>query len=153
MQTVTPQQMLNSVGTSLPPTDWFCVTQQQIDKFADCTHDHQFIHVDEEKARQTPFGTTIAHGFLTLSMLSYFAESFSLQVEGAVMGINYGFNKVRFLAPVSQGARIRCVAHVKGVDNTKPGQYKVTYDVIIEIENSDKPALMAEWIGLQLVKQ
>ena len=153
MQTVTPQQMLNSVGTNLPPTDWFCVTQQQIDQFADCTHDHQFIHVDEEKARQTPFGTTIAHGFLTLSMLSYFAESFSLQVEGAVMGINYGFNKVRFLTPVTQGARIRCVAQVKGVDNTKPGQYKVTYDVIIEIENSDKPALMAEWIGLQLVKQ
>ena len=153
MQTVTPQQMLNSVGTNLPPTDWFFVTQQQIEQFADCTHDHQFIHVDEEKARQTPFGTTIAHGFLTLSMLSYFAESFSLQVEGAVMGINYGFNKVRFLTPVTQGARIRCVAQVKGVDNTKPGQYKVTYDVIIEIENSDKPALMAEWIGLQLVKQ
>ncbi len=145
--------MLDSIGHSLPPTDWFCVTQQQIDRFADCTHDHQFIHVDEEKARQTPFGTTIAHGFLTLSMLSYFAESFSLQVEGAVMGINYGFDKVRFLAPVTQGSRIRGIARIKEVDDTKSGQYKVTYDVTIEIENSAKPALKAEWIGLQLIKK
>lgn len=153
MQIVTHQQMLDSIGHSLPPTDWFCVTQQQIDRFADCTHDHQFIHVDEEKARQTPFGTTIAHGFLTLSMLSYFAESFSLQVEGAVMGINYGFDKVRFLAPVTQGSRIRGIARIKAVDDTKSGQYKVTYDVTIEIKNSAKPALKAEWIGLQLIKK
>jgi len=150
---VAVSEMVNQIGHKFEPGNWMTLDQDRINSFADCTEDHQFIHVDEEKARQTPFGTTIAHGFLTLSMLSYFAESFSLQVEGAVMGINYGFDKVRFLAPVTQGSRIRGIARIKEVDDTKSGQYKVTYDVTIEIENSAKPALKAEWIGLQLIKK
>ena len=151
MKTVTQQEMLNSVGTVLAPTDWFTITQQQINAFADCTHDHQFIHVDEQQASQTPFGSTIAHGFLTLSMLSHFAESFSLQVEGVTMGINYGFDKVRFIAPVAVNSRIRCHAKVLAVSEDKPHQFKVTHEVIIEIEGNEKPALIAHWIGLQLV--
>ena len=152
MQVVTREEMKNSVGKVLPPTDWFTVTQKQIDLFAECTHDHQFIHVDPQKAAKTPFGSTIAHGFLSLSMLSYFAESFALQVEGAYMGINYGFNKVRFIAPVKVDSRIRCHATVVDVSEDKPNQFKVTNEVTIEIEGSDKPALKAEWIGVQLVK-
>ena len=88
MQTLTREALLASAGETLPVTDWFTITQSQIDNFADCTHDHQFIHIDAEKAALTPFGSTIAHGFLSLSMLSYFAQSFGLQAEGAVRPFN-----------------------------------------------------------------
>ena len=125
--------------------------QDQIDEFADCTHDQQFIHVDPEKARETPFGTTIAHGFLTLSMLSYFAGSYSVIIEGFYMGVNYGFDKVRFLAPVKVNSRIRAVPRIMDVVEKKSGQYMFKTEVVIEIEGEDKPALIAEWLGVQMV--
>jgi acyl dehydratase len=139
------------IGYQSEPTEWFTITQDQIDEFADCTHDQQFIHVDPEKARDTPFGTTIAHGFLTLSMLSYFAGSYSVVIEGYYMGVNYGFDKVRFLAPVKVNSRIRAVPRIMDVIEKKPGQYMFKTEVVIEIEGEDKPALIAEWLGVQMV--
>ncbi|NIB41404.1 MaoC family dehydratase [Pseudomaricurvus alkylphenolicus] len=152
MKIVSREEFLNSAGQQLESSDWFTVTQDQIDQFAECTHDHQFIHVDPEKAKATPFGSTIAHGFLSLSMLSYFAESFNLVVEGVYMGVNYGFDKVRFIAPVKVNSRIRCHAKVIDVVEKNPGQFMMTTDVEVEIEGSDKPALKAEWIGMQMAK-
>lgn len=139
------------IGYESEPTDWHTVTQEAINQFADCTFDHQFIHVDPERAKQTPFGGTIAHGFLSLSMLSHFAEQFSLMVEGLTMGLNYGFDKVRFMAPVREGKRIRALSKVLDIDETKPGQYRFKVQVTIEIEGEEKPALIAEWLTMQLV--
>ncbi len=151
MKIVSREEILNCVGQELETTDWFTVTQEQINQFADCTLDQQFIHVDPEKAKQTPFGSTIAHGFLSLSMLSHFAETFSLAVEGVYMGVNYGFDKVRFISPVKVDSRIRCHAKVIAVVEKKPGQFMITTDVEVEIEGGEKPALKAEWIGMQMV--
>ncbi|BFM18107.1 MaoC family dehydratase [Maricurvus nonylphenolicus] len=152
MKIVSREEVLNSVGQQLETSDWFTVTQDQINQFADCTRDHQFIHVDPEKAKETPFGSTIAHGFLTLSMLSHFSEAFNLVIEGVYMGVNYGFDKVRFIAPVKVGSRIRCHAKLIAAVEKNPGQFMLTNEVEVEIEGSDKPALKAEWIGMQMVK-
>jgi len=134
------------------PTRWHQVSQEQINQFADCTYDHQFIHIDPEKAKETPFGTTIAHGFLSLSLLSHFAEEFSLIIEGFYMGINSGFDKVRFLQPVKVDSRIRAHAKTLSIDETKPGQFRLKTQVTVEIEGNDTPALIAEWISIQMVK-
>ncbi len=142
-----------AAGTLEKTSDWVMVDQNLINLFADATHDHQFIHVDEERAKtQTPFGGTIAHGFLSLSLLSHFVETTLPGIEGAVMGINYGLDKVRFLMPVPSGSRLR--AHFKLVECTerKPGEVLNKYEVTVEIENSDKPALIAEWLGLTIVR-
>ena len=139
------------VGHICEPTDWFEVTQEQVNVFADCTLDRQFIHIDPEAAAETPFGGTIAHGFLTLSMLAYFSQSFSLSIEGSYMGVNKGFNKVRFVAPVAVGSRIRCHTTVAEINEKKPGQYDFKMDISIEIEGGDKPALVAEWLSVQMV--
>ena len=139
------------VGHICEPTDWFEVTQEQVNIFADCTLDRQFIHIDPEAAAETPFGGTIAHGFLTLSMLAYFSQSFSLSIEGSYMGVNKGFNKVRFVAPVAVGSRIRCHTTVAEINEKKPGQYDFKMDISIEIEGGDKPALVAEWLSVQMV--
>lgn len=134
------------------PTRWHQVSQEQINQFADCTYDHQFIHIDPEKAKETPFGTTIAHGFLSLSLLSHFAEEFSLIIEGFYMGINSGFDKVRFLQPVKVDSRIRAHAKTLSIDESKPGQFRLKTQVTVEIEGNDTPALIAEWISIQMVK-
>ena len=139
------------VGHICEPTDWFEVTQEQVNVFADCTLDRQFIHIDPEAAAETPFGGTIAHGFLTLSMLAYFSQSFSLSIEGSYMGVNKGFNKVRFVAPVAVGSRIRCHTTVAEINEKKPGQYDFKMDISTEIEGGDKPALVAEWLSVQMV--
>lgn len=139
------------IGRESEPTKWFEVTQEQINQFADCTHDHQFIHVDPEKAKETPFGTTIAHGFLSLSMLSHFSEEFSLTIEGAYMGINYGFDSVRFIAPVKVNSRIRAHAKTLDIVEKNPGQFMSKTEVTVEIEGEEKPALKAVWIGMQMV--
>ena len=139
------------IGYESEPTDWHTVTQEAINQFADCTLDHQFIHVDPERAKQTPFGGTVAHGFLSLSMLSHFAEEFMVMIEGAHMGLNYGFDKVRFIAPVAVDSRIRARAKFIDITETKPGQFRFTTQVTIEIEGQDKPALIAEWLTMQLV--
>ena len=140
------------IGFEAEPTAWHVITQAQIDQFADCTLDHQFIHVDEEKAKATPFGSTIAHGFLSLSMLSHFAENFSVIIEGFYMGLNAGFDKVRFLQPVQVNSRIRAHAKTLVIEEKKPGQYRLCTQVTVEIEDCDTPALVAEWISVQMVK-
>ena len=140
------------IGYQAEITDWHQVTQDQINQFADCTLDHQFIHVDEERAKATPFGSTIAHGFLSLSMLSHFAESFSVIIDGFYMGLNAGFDKVRFLQPVIVNSRIRAHAKTLSIEEKKPGQFRLCTEVTIEIENCDKPALVAQWVSVQMVK-
>ncbi|MBT8148769.1 MAG: MaoC family dehydratase, partial [Gammaproteobacteria bacterium] len=118
----------------------------------DCTLDHQFIHIDPEKAAQTPFGGTVAHGFLTLSMLAHFSEQFGLVIKGTYMGVNYGFDSVRFIAPVKTGSRIRAQAKSLEIIEKRPGQFMSKTEVTVEIEGEDKPALKAVWIGMQMVK-
>ncbi|NQY35179.1 MAG: MaoC family dehydratase [Alteromonadaceae bacterium] len=150
--TIKKDELAKYIDHQAEPTSWHQVTQAQIDQFADCTLDHQFIHVDEEAAGKTPFGSTIAHGFLSLSMLSHFAESYSLIIEGFYMGLNAGFDKVRFLQPVKVNSRIRAHAKTLSIVETKPNQYRINTEVTIEIENCEKPALVAQWISVQMVK-
>lgn len=139
------------VGTELGVSDWLLIDQDRVNAFADATLDHQFIHVDEEKAAQTPFGGTIAHGFLTLSLLPYFLESAALPIEGTLMGINYGTDKVRFLQPVKVGSQIRARTVLAAADERRPGQWLLKQKVTVEIENEDKPAMVAEALMLIFV--
>jgi acyl dehydratase len=129
-------------------SDWVEVTQQMIDRFADATGDHQFIHVDPERAAQTPFGTTIAHGFLTLSLLPLLAARTpdAPRLDGAVMGVNYGGDRVRFLTPVPSGSRVRARSVLSAFAEKRPGVYQYTNATTVEIEGQDKPAMVAEWI-------
>ncbi len=142
--------MKDRIGEDQGSGDWFTVTQEQIDQFADVTHDHQFIHIDPERAAaETPFGGTIAHGFLTLSMLVHLQESIKADpgpLEGIVMGINYGFEKVRFINPVPSGSRIRLSAVISNVE-LKGTSVQTTRTMTVEIDGSERPALVAEWIG------
>ena len=138
------------IGHVCEPTQWFEVTQEQVNEFAKCTIDRQFIHIDPVAAANTPFGGTIAHGFLTLSMLSYFSESFNLVIEGIYMGVNKGFDKVRFVAPVRVGSKIRCHATIADITEKRPGQFDFKIEVSVEIEGGDKPALVAEWLSVQM---
>ena len=137
----------NDEGTG----EWFEVTQDRINQFADVTHDHQFIHVDPEAAKATPFGTTIAHGFLTLSMLTRLtvgassAPQDAARFDGMLMGINYGFNKVRFVNPVKVGSRIRARAVTSNVE-LKGNSLEISRSITVEIEDEEKPALVAEWV-------
>jgi acyl dehydratase len=131
--------------------EWFQVTQEQIDQFADVTHDHQFIHVDPVRAKDTPFGTTIAHGFLTLSMLTHLSAGASSgppdpgKYAGMLTGINYGFNRVRFISPVKVGSRIRSRAVTANAE-LKGDAVELTRNITVEIEGEEKPALAAEWV-------
>jgi len=145
-------QIAEYIGFQSAPTPWHVINQEQIDQFADCTLDHQFIHVDEEKAKATPFGSTIAHGFLSLSLLSHFAEDFSVIIDGFYMGLNAGFDKVRFLQPVKVDSRVRAHAKTLVIEEKKPGQYRLCTEVTVEIEGCDTPALVAEWVSVQMVK-
>jgi acyl dehydratase len=151
MKTVSRETLQSEVNTATITTDWFEVKQSQIDQFADCTLDHQFIHIDPEAAAKSPFGTTIAHGFLSLSMLSHFAESFGTMIEGVYMGVNYGFDKVRFISPVAVNSKIRANAKLVEATEKKPGQFMLKTEIEVEIEGTDKPALKAEWITMQMV--
>ena len=149
---INKDDIANYIDFQAQPTPWHTVTQGQINQFADCTLDHQFIHVDEEKAKQTAFGSTIAHGFLSLSLLSHFAEDFSVIIDGFYMGLNAGFDKVRFLQPVKVNSRIRAHAKTLSIEEKKTGQYRLCTEVTVEIEDCDTPALVAEWVSVQMVK-
>ena len=151
MKMVKQDELAGLVGTTIGTSEWVEIGQQRINAFADVTEDHQFIHINEEAAKMTPFGGTIAHGFLTLSMLSKLAEGATLTLEGVKMGVNYGFEKVRFINPVRSGSRIRGHFVLKSAEERKPGQTQLNYDVTVEIEGmgEDKPALVAEWITRQ----
>ena len=139
------------VGTDEGVGEWFDVTQDRIDQFADVTQDHQFIHVDPERAKATPFGATIAHGFLTLSLLTHLSAGASAappdaaRFEGMLMGINYGFNKVRFVNPVKVDSRIRARGVTTNVE-LKGNSIEVTRSYTVEIEGVEKPALVADWL-------
>ncbi len=143
MKTVPKNEMTNAVGMKLGPSEWIGLSQQRINAFADCTEDHQFIHVDEAKAKETPFGGTIAHGFLTLSLLASLIEKIGVTPENTVMGMNYGFDKIRFLAPVKSGKRVRMVGEVLNVNQKDENGFLTTFGVSIEIEGEDTPALVA----------
>lgn len=138
-----------TIGTPEGAGEWFYVTQDQVNQFADITRDHQFIHVDPEAAKATPFGGTIAHGFLTLSMLTHLGASVPQPKEaftGVIMGVNYGFDKVRFVSPVPVGSRIRATSEVVDVTLKDPNNLQVTRRFTIEVEGSDRPACVADWI-------
>ena len=148
MPVATIDEISARVGTEVGVSDWILVDQDAINTFADVTDDHQFIHVDPEAAAKTPFGGTIAHGFLTLSLLSRMAADAMLRPEGIKMGVNYGFERVRFLAPVRAGKRVRGRFQLLSFEEKRPGQYQFTHQVTVEIEGEDKPALVADWIGM-----
>ncbi|MFF4757982.1 MaoC family dehydratase [Streptomyces sp. NPDC001292] len=137
-----PDELRAAVGERLGYTDWLEIDQKRIDLFADATGDHQWIHVDAEKAAAGPFGTTIAHGYLTLSLLPLFGPQL-LEVQGVRMGVNYGTNKVRFPAPVPVGSRLRSTALITGVDDVPDG-VQVTVAFTVEREGGDKPVCVAE---------
>ena len=138
------EDMLAKVGESVGTSDWILVDQARIDAFADTTEDHQFIHVNPEAAKATPFGQTIAHGFLTVSLLAPMMED--LDKPDVQMSVNYGFNKLRFLTPVKSGRRIRGHFKLLELIEKRPGQWLQTVEVTVEIEGEDKPALIAEWL-------
>ena len=142
----TPQDLKNLIGQELPPTDWFTLTQDRINKFAEATEDHQWIHLDEPRAKkESPFGATIAHGFLTLSLTSHFMKE-AIQVRGGLrLAVNYGLNKVRFPAPVKANAKIRAKVKVQEV-NEQPDYTEAIFAVTIEAESSQKPSCAAECI-------
>ena len=147
---VAVSEMVNQIGHKFEPGNWMTLDQDRINSFADCTEDHQFIHVDEEAAAQTPFGGTIAHGLLTLSSLVKLCEDSSLYPENIAMGINYGFNKVRFLAPVRAGKRVRAHVEIQNVEPKDEKRYVVTLAITVEIEDEEKPALVAEWMNMMV---
>jgi acyl dehydratase len=137
------------VGKEIGVSPWIEIDQSRIDVFADITEDDQFIHINPERAAaETPFGGTIAHGFLSLSMLSRMAMDIDFSLAGTVMGINYGFDKVRFLQPVRSGSKIRGRIVLDAAKERQPGQWMLTYGVTVEIEGGQKPALVAQWLTL-----
>ncbi len=147
-KTITLDQLKAQMDGTPRFSRWFVLDQNRIDKFAEVTEDWQFIHCEPEKAKETPFGGTIAHGFLTLSMLSAMTYDANLPVEGAAMGVNYGFNKIRFTSPVKEGMRVRGKFITRNVEEKSPGNVLTTTGVTVEIEGEGRPALTAEWLGL-----
>lgn len=148
--TVTTAELASLVGADLGPGKWVAVDQERISTFSDVTGDHQYIHTDPEAAARTPFGGTIAQGFLTLSLLTHLTEDLLPAVEGQVMGINYGLNKVRFITPVRSGGRVRARATFLDAAEKGPGRYLMTYNVVVEIEGEENPALIAEWLVMSV---
>lgn len=148
---MTAEDLQALVGRDLGWSEWFTIDQDRVNRFADVTLDHQYIHIDPERAAQTPFGRTIAHGFLTMSLMVHLAEDVAIKPANAVMGINYGFDRLRFLSPVPVGSRIRYGATVASVTDKGGGQVLFKYDVTVEIEGSDKPALVAEWLSMVVI--
>ena len=143
---ITLDQLREAIGTEIGCSEWREVTQEMINQFADATDDHQFIHVDPERAaKETPFGGTIAHGFLTLSLLSTLAYEALPMLEGATMGINYGFDKLRFTAPVPAGSRVRMRATLVDVTPRDDG-VTLRRRCVVEIEGQERPAIYAEWL-------
>ena len=137
-----PKDLLSNVGAQLGQTDWFEITQERINQFAEATGDYQWIHIDEEQAKQGPFGATIAHGYLTLSLTNMFLPEI-ISVENISMGINYGVNKVRFPAPVPSGSKVRFSAMLQDVTEI-PGGVQAVIVITAEVEGSEKPACVVE---------
>lgn len=151
-------EMRALIGREAGVSDWLAVTQDRIDAFADLCGDHQFIHVDPARAAKTPMGGTVAHGFLTLSLLSYLAAGARPRIEGTVRAVNYGFDRVRFAAPVPAGARIRARFTLATLDESRPGEASLTWDVAVEVEGQEisaggRPAIAARWLTRSYLEQ
>ena len=149
-----PSELQSLIGQEVGVSRWITVDQARIDAFARITEDEQFIHVDPEAARATPFGGTIAHGFLTLSLASAMSYDAVAPLDGVVMGVNYGFDKLRFLAPVPAGSKVRgrfklLSAEDKGAQDGVT-RWLLKHELTVEIEGGDKPALIAEWLSMQM---
>ena len=144
---MTLDELKTRVGEELGVSRWFTIDQPLINAFADLTEDHQYIHTDPERAAETPFGTTIAHGFLTLSFLSAMAYDAQPQVDGQAIGINYGFDRIRFLSPVPSGARIRARFTLAECTEKRPGDVMLAWDVSMEAEGATKPVVAARWLN------
>ena len=153
MLLVPKEELVNYIDSPLEPSGWFKLDQQRINDFADATLDHQFIHVDEEKAAQTPFGATIAHGYLTLSLLPYLTAECGIAPQNILMAINYGSDKLRFLQPVVVGSEVRAHVRLLEVTEKTPGQVLLKCEVTVEIKGQEKPALVAHTLSLFFVKQ
>ncbi len=149
---VTLDELRAMTGQTVGTSRWFDMTQAMIDAHAEIVEDRQWIHIDPSRAKDSPFGTTIAHGFLTLGLLSAMAYDAQPEIEGAEMGVNYGLNHLRFLAPVPAGSRIRAHFTLKDVEERRPGEITMTWGVEMEIEGQETPALVAEWINRRYVE-
>lgn len=152
VRTYTAESIRQIVGTEVGVSEWVTITQSMVDQFAALTGDPVEIHTNVELAKRTPFGGTIAHGLLSLSMLGGFVTAAPVIMDGITMGLNYGFNKVRFIAPVKTGSRLRGRFFLRSMENVSPGKWLSTMDVTIEIEGEAKPAVVAEWLGMQFAK-
>ena len=141
------QQLQAEIGVTRH-SEWLLIDQAMVDRFADATFDHQFIHIDPERAAATPFGGTIAHGFLTLSLLPHLCETLmdTPSAQNGGVGVNYGFDRLRFVHPVRTGSRIRVASTLASVEEKRPGQFQQMHDVAVEIEGEERPALIATWI-------
>jgi len=152
MAVIKPEDIASYVGEEIGVSKWIEIDQSRIDTFADVTEDHQFIHLDAERAAaETPFGGTIAHGFLSLSLAARMAMDVGFGIEGTAMGINYGFDKIRFLQPVRSGKRIRGRFVLQEANERKPGQWLLKQSLTVEIEGEDKPALIAQWLMMSVL--
>lgn len=149
---MTPSELKSLIGQEVGLSRWLQVTQDRINAFAEITEDEQFIHVDPARAAQTPFGGTIAHGFLTLSLGSAMVMDALPPIEGTAMGINYGFDSLRFLAPVPSGSRVRGRFTLISVEEKDPNRLLIKYGLSVEIEHQTKPAMVAEWLTLQVLE-
>ncbi len=152
MKTIALEEFKNLAGTELGPSQWLRIDQDRINRFADATDDHQFIHVDPEQAAKTPFGSTIAHGYLTLSLVPYLNARTMVAPQGTVMVINYGSDKIRFLQAVTTGSRVRLNTKVLSVQEKARGQWLLKAAVRLEIEGAPKPAMIAELLTLLIVQ-
>ena len=146
------EALREKIGTLVGTSNWHLLDQNRINQFAAVTHDEQFIHTDPEKAATTAFGSTIAHGFLTLALLPAMGGDVIPKLDGHVMSVNYGFEKLRFLSPVPAGSRVRGHFTLSSLDARKPGEVTLLWEVTIEIDGKEKPALYAEWINRRYIK-
>lgn len=151
--TINATNLPDFVGKTVGTSSWFTITQAQINTFGDATHDHQFIHVDPIKAKDTPFGGTIAHGFLSLSLLSAISYEAGLQLENMTMGLNYGFEKIRFLQAVKVNSKVRGKMSLTEFTEKRPGQFLFNWLVEVEIEGETKPALTAQWLTMTMISK
>ena len=151
MTTVAKEELASYIGKDLGTSDWVTVDQARINEFADATLDHQYIHVDEERAKETPFGTTIAHGFLSLSLVPMLMEKIMIMPQGLKMAVNYGLDSVRFIQPVKVDSRVRLVVTLTDATEKNPGQWLLKARAVLEIEGQEKPAYIAEPLTLCFV--
>ncbi|AQZ94898.1 MaoC family dehydratase [Halopseudomonas phragmitis] len=148
---VPASELTSYIGKDMGHSDWLTIDQERVNQFAECTGDHQFIHIDEEKAKLTPFGGTIAHGFLSLSLLPVLSAGLLVRPQGLKMAVNYGLDSLRFIQPVRVGSRVRLHVTVVDVTEKNPGQWLVKARSTLEIEGVDKPAFIAEGLTLYFV--